>query len=209
MTWKLQAITGEITGQEISVDRDMLVGRHQDADVLLQAAEISRRHAALLLKDQLLWVQDLNSSNGTFVNDIRIEQEKQLYDGDIVQFASFKFSVLAPAKEILDLPEIEAEPVQTAALTQDLSDQGMPSLAERAAETEVRRDGMPQNISIPKPAPIPEGVDVNVKQPSPVAFEEPVSRVAEEKEQQKNASVGLITIIILVILALLAWLFFK
>jgi len=209
MTWKLQAITGEITGQEISVDRDMLVGRHQDADVLLQAAEISRRHAALLLKDQLLWVQDLNSSNGTFVNDIRIEQEKQLHDGDIVQFASFKFSVLAPAKEILDLPEIEVEPVQTAVLTQDLSDQGMPSLAERAAETEVRRDGMPQNISIPKPAPIPEGVDVNVKQPSPVAFEEPVSRVAEEKEQQKNASVGLITIIILVILALLAWLFFK
>lgn len=209
MTWKLQAITDEITGQEISVDRDMLVGRHQDADVLLQAAEISRRHAALLLKDQLLWVQDLNSSNGTFINDIRIEQEKQLHDGDIVQFASFKFSVLAPAKEILDLPEIEAEPVQTAALTQDLSVQGMPSLAERAAETEVRRDGMPQNVSIPKPAPIPEGVDVNIKQPSPVAFEEPVSRVAEEKEQQKNASVGLITIIILVILALLAWLFFK
>ncbi|HCA5285704.1 FHA domain-containing protein [Acinetobacter sp. V110_1] len=209
MTWKLQAITGEFTGQEISVDRDMLVGRHQDADLLLQAAEISRRHAALLLKDQLLWVQDLNSSNGTFVNDIRIEQEKQLHDGDIVQFASFKFSVLAPAQENIDLPEIEAEPVQTAAPTQDLSDQGMPSLAERAAETEVRRDGMPQNVSIPKPAPIPEGVDVNVKQPSPVTFDEPVSRVAEEKEQQKNASIGLITIIILVILAVLAWLFFK
>lgn len=208
MTWKLQAITGEFTGQEISIDRDMLVGRHQDADLLLQAAEISRRHAALLLKDQLLWVQDLNSSNGTFINDIRIEQEKQLHDGDIVQFASLKFSVLAPAQENNDLPEIEAEPVQ-AAPAQDLSDQGMPSLAERAAEVEVRHDGMPQNISIPKPAPIPEGVDVNVKQPSPVTFDEPVSRVAEEKEQQKNASVGLITIIILVILAVLAWLFFK
>jgi len=209
MTWKLQAITGEITGQEISIDRDMLVGRHQDADVLLQAAEISRSHAALLLKDQLLWVQDLNSSNGTFINDIRIEQEKQLHDGDIVQFASFKFSVLAPVQEIEDLPEIEAEPVNTAP-SQDLSDQGMPSLTERAAEIEVSRDGMPQNISIPKPAPIPEGVDVNVQtQQTPVAFDEPVSRVAEEKEQQKNASVGLITIIILVILALLAWLFFK
>ena len=209
MTWKLQAITGEITGQEISIDRDMLVGRHQDADVLLQAAEISRRHAALLLKDQLLWVQDLNSSNGTFINDIRIEQEKQLHDGDIVQFASFKFSVLAPVQEIEDLPEIEVEPANTAPY-QDLSDQGMPSLTERAAEIEVSRDGMPQNISIPKPAPIPEGVDVNVQtQQTPVAFDEPVSRVAEEKEQQKNASVGLITIIILVILALLAWLFFK
>ncbi|MEN8349417.1 FHA domain-containing protein [Acinetobacter nosocomialis] len=209
MTWKLQAITGEFTGQEISIDRDMLVGRHQDADLLLQAAEISRRHAALLLKDQLLWVQDLNSSNGTFVNDIRIEQEKQLHDGDIVQFASFKFSVLAPAQENNDLPEIEAEPVQ-AALAQDLSDQGMPSLAERAAEVEVRHDGMPQNISIPKPAPIPEGVNIHAQpEQTPVAIEEPVSRVAEEKEQQKNASIGLITIIILVILAVLAWLFFK
>ncbi|ARG18525.1 TPA: FHA domain-containing protein [Acinetobacter nosocomialis] len=209
MTWKLQAITGEFTGQEISIDRDMLVGRHQDADLLLQAAEISRRHAALLLKDQLLWVQDLNSSNGTFVNDIRIEQEKQLHDGDIVQFASFKFSVLAPAQENNDLPEIEAEPVQ-AAPAQDLSDQGMPSLAERAAEVEVRHDGMPQNISIPKPAPIPEGVNIHAQpEQTPVAIEEPVSRVAEEKEQQKNASIGLITIIILVILAVLAWLFFK
>ncbi|CDG73397.1 MULTISPECIES: FHA domain-containing protein [Acinetobacter] len=209
MTWKLQAITGEFTGQEISIDRDMLVGRHQDADLLLQAAEISRRHAALLLKDQLLWVQDLNSSNGTFVNDIRIEQEKQLHDGDIVQFASFKFSVLAPAQENNDLPEIEAEPVQ-AAPAQDLSDQGMPSLAERATEVEVRHDGMPQNISIPKPAPIPEGVNIHAQpEQTPVAIEEPVSRVAEEKEQQKNASIGLITIIILVILAVLAWLFFK
>ena len=209
MTWKLQAITGEFTGQEISIDRDMLVGRHQDADLLLQAAEISRRHAALLLKDQLLWVQDLNSSNGTFVNDIRIEQEKQLHDGDIVQFASFKFSVLAPAQENNDLPEIEAEPVQ-AVPAQDLSDQGMPSLAERAAEVEVRHDGMPQNISIPKPAPIPEGVNIHAQpEQTPVAIEEPISRVAEEKEQQKNASIGLITIIILVILAVLAWLFFK
>ncbi|HIE0670728.1 TPA: FHA domain-containing protein [Acinetobacter nosocomialis] len=209
MTWKLQAITGEFTGQEISIDRDMLVGRHQEADLLLQAAEISRRHAALLLKDQLLWVQDLNSSNGTFINDIRIEQEKQLHDGDIVQFASFKFSVLAPAQENNDLPEIEAEPVQ-AAPAQDLSDQGMPSLAERAAQVEVRHDGMPQNISIPKPAPIPEGVNIHAQpEQTPVAIEEPVSRVAEEKEQQKNASIGLITIIILVILAVLAWLFFK
>ena len=108
MTWKLQAITGEFTGQEISVERDMLVGRHQDADLLLQSADISRRHAALLLKDQQLWVQDLNSSNGTFINDLKIEQETELHDGDILQFASFMFSVLAPVDA--ELPEIETEP---------------------------------------------------------------------------------------------------
>ena len=36
MTWKLQAITGEFDGQEVAIERDMLIGRHQDADLVLQ-----------------------------------------------------------------------------------------------------------------------------------------------------------------------------
>ncbi len=110
MTWKLQAITGEFAGQEINIDRDMLVGRHQDADILLQSAEISRRHAAFLLKEQGLWLQDLNSSNGTFVNEVRIQNETLLNSGDTIQFASLKFTVSAAASA-LDVPEIEIEPV--------------------------------------------------------------------------------------------------
>ena len=94
MIWKIQAITDDLTGQEIAIDRDMLVGRHQAADIVLQAAEISRKHAAFLLKDDALWVQDLGSSNGTFVNDLRIEQETRLKQDDVVQFASLKFLVL-------------------------------------------------------------------------------------------------------------------
>jgi len=211
MTWKLQAITGEFAGQEINIDRDMLVGRHQDADILLQSAEISRRHAAFLLKEQGLWLQDLNSSNGTFVNEVRIQNETLLNSGDTIQFASLKFTVSAAASA-LDVPEIEIEPVveTTKTAAEQMADQGMPSLNERAAEVPVNRDGMPQRVAVPKPAPIPEGIDLNAKiEPEPVAMPEPVSRVAQEKEQQKNASIGLITIISLVILAVLAWLLLK
>ena len=244
MTWKIQAITGELTGQEISIDRDMLVGRHQSADIVLQAGEISRKHAAFLLKDQALSVQDLNSSNGTFVNDVQIEHETLLKQGDIVQFASLKFSVLEPAQEV-ELPtEIEktvaalnqdetvaeAAPVseqpseavavsETAAaqaeeasktVAQQMNDQGMPELKERDSNVQVSRDGMPQGVAIPKPAPIPEGIDIKAQsEPQPVAIEKPVSRVEQVKEEQKNASVGLITIIALIILAIIAWLLFK
>ena len=207
MTWKLQAITAEFTGQEISIERDMLVGRHQDAEILLQSTDISRKHAALLFRDDHIWVKDLKSTNGTFVNGERVEQEQEieLHDGDMLQFASFIFMVLAPERYKADLPEIEVQPVTTVP-----HDQGMPSIAERAAETGITRDGMPQQVSIPKPAPIPENVQVEaVAEPKPVPMQEPVSRVAQEKEQQKNASVGLISIIILVILAVIAWLFFK
>ena len=231
MTWKIQAITSELTGQEIGIDRDMVVGRHQSADIVLQAAEISRKHAAFLLKDQALWVQDLNSSNGSFVNDLRIEHETLLKEGDIVQFASLKFSVLAPAQEIVAVPaqpevisateqpseavavsETEAAQVDEVAKTaaQQMNEQGMPSLTERDREVQVSRDGMPQQVAIPKPAPIPAGVDVQaVPEPQPIAIEQPVSRVEQVKEEQKNASIGLISIIALIILAIIAWLFFK
>lgn len=222
MTWKIQAITGEYAGQEISIDRDMLVGRHQEADVLLQSAEVSRKHAALLLKEQALWVQDLNSSNGTFVNDLRIETESPLQEGDIVQFASFKFSVLAPAQSadvveaetVVEQPAEAVAPSETTAektAAEQMNDQGMPSLTERDGNVQLSRDGMPQNVSVPKPAPIPEGVDVSkaTPNPEPIPVEQPVSRVEEERVQQKNASLGLITIIVLVILAILAWVMFK
>jgi len=219
MTWKIHAITGDLTGQEISIDRDMLVGRHQAADIVLQAAEISRKHAAFLLKDDALWVQDLGSSNGTFVNDVQIAQETLLKQDDIVQFASLKFSVLAPVAAVDVAPEVEAtaekvvEQVEVAEPTaaQQMNDQGMPELKQRDASVQLTRDGMPTNVGIPKPAPIPEGVDISAVKPEPatVPVEQPVSRVEQEKETQKNASVGLISVIVLIILAIMAWLLFK
>ncbi|EAM8864399.1 FHA domain-containing protein [Salmonella enterica] len=219
MTWKIHAITGDLTGQEISIDRDMLVGRHQAADIVLQAAEISRKHAAFLLKDDALWVQDLGSSNGTFVNDVQIAQETLLKQDDIVQFASLKFSVLAPVAAVEVPAEIEAtaekvvEQVEVAEPTpaQQMNDQGMPELKHRDATVQLTRDGMPTNVGIPKPAPIPEGVDINAvkPEPTPIPVEQPVSRVEQEKETQKNVSVGLISVIVLIILAIMAWLLFK
>ncbi|OTG96595.1 FHA domain-containing protein [Acinetobacter sp. ANC 4654] len=243
MTWKIQAITSELTGQEIDIDRDMVVGRHQSADIVLQAAEISRKHAAFLLKDQALWVQDLNSSNGSFVNDLRIEHETLLKEGDIVQFASLKFSVLAPAQQIvavtMESTEVVSDPIVTQpevipateqpseavavseteaaqvedvpkTVAQQMNEQGMPSLTERDREVQVSRDGMPQQVAIPKPAPIPQGIDVQAQpEPQPIAIEQPVSRVEQVKEEQKNASIGLISIIALIILAIIAWLLFK
>mgnify|MGYP000001634627 FL=1 len=216
MTWKIQAISGEFTGQEISIDRDMLVGRHQSADLVLQSAEISRKHAAFLLKEQALYVQDLNSSNGTFVNDLRIADETLLKEGDIVQFASLKFSVFAPAVELEHATDIAETAEKVTAQTektpaQRMNEQGMPELNQRDSSVQLNRDGLPQGVVVPKPAPIPEGVDIHAVQaePTPVPVEQPVSRVEQEKEQQKNASVGLISLIVLVILIVLAWLLFK
>lgn len=219
MTWKIHAITDDLAGQDIAIERDMLVGRHQSADIVLQAAEISRKHAAFLLKEDALWVQDLGSSNGTFVNDLRIEQETLLKQDDIVQFASLKFLVLEPVRAVDVAAGIEAtaekvtEDVEVVEKTpaQHMNEQGIPELKERDASIQLTRDGMPTNVGIPKPAPIAEGIDLTAvkPEPAPVPVEQPISRVEQEKEAQKNASVGLISLIVLVILAIIAWVLFK
>lgn len=240
MTWKLKAITAELGENEISIDRDMLVGRHQDADILLQSAEISRRHAAFLIKDDALWVQDLKSSNGTFVNDIRVDDQKLLKDNDVVQFASIKFHVYASeaqpqqaekVSEPVESPAVQqketvivqpAEAIATSEIektidvvkektpAQQLSEQGMPELSARDAGVQLTRDGMPTSVGVPKPAPIPQGIDIHAQpEPAPVAIPETQSVADQQTEEKKNASVGLFTIITLVILAVIAWLFFK
>lgn len=220
MSWKLQTITGEFAGKEVNVDRDLLVGRHQDADILIQSADVSRRHAALFIKDNVLSVQDLGSSNGTFINDIRVsEGENLIKDGDILQFAGHKFSVLAPAST--DHSQVVQQPVEAIATAEvesseksvaaQMQDQGMPDLKERDSSVQLTRDGMPQNIGVPKPAPIPEGVDVHaiVNKNEACDVEIPATCTEKEIETQKNANIGLISLVVLIIVAFIAWFIFN
>ena len=290
MTWKIQALSGEFADKEIVINHDTLVGRHQDAGIVLQSAEISRRHAAFVLKDQALCLLDLNSSNGTFVNDVRIDVETALQAGDTVRFASLAFAILSEPTVIAEpvvvpvntdttqtaavqivqpseavatsvhfaeqasepvvvetivpaVPVVEAVVVETVAekasvapaavepsaetvaesieveaivkaiqptAAQQLDAQGMLSVAERAAGTKVSKEGMPDHVAVPKPAPIPENIVVEAQlEPVAVAIPEPVSEVKQAEEVKKNTSVGLITIIVLLIVAVLAWLMFK
>lgn len=198
--WILQATQTDIEPQTIAIDGDLLIGRHQTADIQLHSPDISRRHAGLSVQGDDLLVIDLQSSNGTFVNDVRIENDVKVQVGDKIRFANIEYRV--------EQADIQIEEETT--IAQQMSEQGMPSLSERAGDVQVNREGMPQNIGVPKPAPIPEGVDVTVKQ-APVYSEQDKlpSDVSQDKEQQKNASIGLITVIFLIILAVIGFVVFK
>jgi len=70
----------------------------RDCDNALQLANptISRRHAELLLIGTELFVRDLDSRNGTFLNGRRVQNFEMLHDGDMVQFGAAVFTVRAP-----------------------------------------------------------------------------------------------------------------
>jgi pSer/pThr/pTyr-binding forkhead associated (FHA) protein len=77
--------SGFYQGLEWSLDRpSTVIGRGRNADLILSEATISRAHAMIGFKGDKLFVQDLDSTNGTLVNGAR-EHQTELHDGDEVR----------------------------------------------------------------------------------------------------------------------------
>lgn len=82
-------------GDAYSVRGEMSVGR-EGCDIILTEGHVSRKHARLLLAGDELRVEDLGSTNGTFVNDERVEAAA-LKPGDELRFDTVSFLVSGPA----------------------------------------------------------------------------------------------------------------
>lgn len=67
------------------------IGRLTKADIVLPLDEISGLHAEIEVRDEELWLRDLNSSNGTFHNRQRVCGEVRLTEGDVLHFSSCEF----------------------------------------------------------------------------------------------------------------------
>lgn len=65
-----------------------LIGRLENCDVILDSPEVSRRHALIRQTGETYFLEDLDSSNGTYVNDERIKQV-ELHEGDLIQISKF------------------------------------------------------------------------------------------------------------------------
>jgi chromosome segregation ATPase len=77
--------------------RKTTIGRTPDNDLLIDASFISRHHAVLLVHGTQTIIEDLNSTNGVFVNAHRISRET-LNDGDLVMIGKARFRfVIRPA----------------------------------------------------------------------------------------------------------------
>lgn len=116
-TWQLNALTEALGDLTLSVSDSLSVGRGSDNDVVLGSKQVSRNHAVLSVLNGELYVKDLESSNGTFINEQRIEGNKsqRLNANDTLGFASFNFQVIAPVAATLDneqaAPAVSDEPV--------------------------------------------------------------------------------------------------
>lgn len=91
MVVKLIVVSGKSAGRAIAVKRArFLIGRAEECDIRPLSEEVSRRHCAVLAGPDAVWVEDLGSRNGTFVNGARIQAKTQVTDGDALRVGSLE-----------------------------------------------------------------------------------------------------------------------
>jgi ABC transport system ATP-binding/permease protein len=73
---------------EITKIKHLLIGRLSTCDLVLDHSEVSRRHALVRQVNEQYLLEDLDSSNGTYVNDKLIKQT-ELHEGDLIQISKF------------------------------------------------------------------------------------------------------------------------
>ena len=71
------------------------IGRDARDGLTLRDAEVSRRHARVSAHDGLAYLEDLRSSNGTFLNERRVRQSIELQPGDVIDVGTTRIALLA------------------------------------------------------------------------------------------------------------------
>ncbi len=106
----LRALSGPKAGTIFPLAGDsVILGRHPDCDIVLEAGAVSRQHARILRIQDDYFLEDLRSRNGTFLNDQRIEGQRKLAENDAVKICDlvFAFHQGSPASVARALAEQE------------------------------------------------------------------------------------------------------
>jgi pSer/pThr/pTyr-binding forkhead associated (FHA) protein len=82
---ELVVTEGPDAGKKVTVEAEVVLGRAAGCDLVLDDPEVSRRHAVLRVHGPGAEIEDLDSTNGTFVNDQEIEGPTSIGPGDLIR----------------------------------------------------------------------------------------------------------------------------
>lgn len=91
---RLVAVAGPELGSQFLLTGEMTVGRAADSDVRLSAPGVSRRHCLIRAVDDDFEIEDLNSTNHTWINDVAVERQL-LADGDRIRLGKSVLKYIA------------------------------------------------------------------------------------------------------------------
>lgn len=97
MQVKLKILSGSHSGREVTINREKyLIGRGQSCQLRPKSESISRKHCIIVVRKGKVFVQDLKSRNGTFVNGTRVSTDKAsvLKNGDELTIGKMAFELM-------------------------------------------------------------------------------------------------------------------
>ncbi len=102
----LTVMTGITSGRVYTIEQaETVIGRAPEADVWLEEASISRKHARIVKRADGFTLEDLESTNGTFVGGVRVDEHHHVLEsGDHIQLGPnliFRFAVVDEAEVVL------------------------------------------------------------------------------------------------------------
>jgi pSer/pThr/pTyr-binding forkhead associated (FHA) protein len=175
---RLEVISGNAPGSTLVVEDELEIGRHATgAGRLAEDEEISRRHARISHETTGNYaIEDLGSSNGTFVNGLRIQSPRVLEEGDSIETGATTLVV----KEIVRRgpPEAAKEPVAPVpdARAAPTVFARVPAVVEEAAPAQRPA---PAAEPVPSADPLAESAPSSANVPTPADPSSPVAPAQE------------------------------
>ncbi|MCL6588443.1 MAG: FHA domain-containing protein [Firmicutes bacterium] len=84
--WLFEVTSGIDCGRQyIGITKVIKIGRALENHIQLRDSKVSRFHAVICQQGSMLTIRDLNSTNGTRVNDQVVHNQKKLFPGDLIQ----------------------------------------------------------------------------------------------------------------------------
>lgn len=102
---------GEATPYELNAD-EVVLGRHPDCGIQLNSEMVSRRHARVFKRDDHLYLEDLGSGNGTFLNGKRLSEAVPLKNEDRIKLGPllFRYDAAKKAAPTVKIPKLSNVP---------------------------------------------------------------------------------------------------
>ncbi len=108
--------SGPIPGSSFYLEKtEVTLGRDLANDIPVPDQEISRRHARFLTRTDGVFIEDMGSTNGTFLNGVRISSPQRLNNGDLITMAestvmSFEWPDQAKTPTYSAYPQADSTP---------------------------------------------------------------------------------------------------
>jgi pSer/pThr/pTyr-binding forkhead associated (FHA) protein len=181
--------SGKTEGQAIPIpSAQFIIGRDPQCHLRPASAMISKRHCAVLARNDSVFLRDFDSTNGTFLNDEPVKGEVPLKDGDILKVGPLAFRVAiegmpAPSKTTPPPKPKKSDIMDddAAAMLLDLDDDNEVRVTPLTAETENAVPGGTTIMDVPN---LNETADSKVKEETPA----PEAKPPETKKKHASGA---------------------